>query len=270
MSSCSSLKNMFKTPEKLPPLKTNDKIKAFSLATYYIDEKKFDIEEFNYSLGTIKTNWLQWNTGILGTTTLRSKLVFSLSQENDLDIDFQNIQMDNVKTSPDGLSTQHYWQNASTFAIDYIPIRNSIITYLDSLSSDSVSMKICMDKFLGNFQYNYVVLKTLTEVGRSRFIQQYFLNRNYQWDLPLVDFQYNKNENYKKKYVALFRYNLDSKNEFDKLFSNKIYLNIYTDNDSLANYTKNQLVKYSGTLVNADESFASENFNFDFYNTTVK
>ena len=203
-------------------------------------------------------------TGILGTMLLRSKLVFTLSPENDLDIEFTNIQMDNEKYSPDGKTSVHYWQDAGTFYTDYIPIHNAIISYLDSLRSDSTSLKKCMDHFLGKFQYNYVVLKTLTEVGRSRFIQQYYIDRNYQWSLPLVDFKYNKNAKYKKKYVALFRYNIKDDNEFDKLFSNTIYLNVYTDNDSLANYTKQQLVNYKGILVNADETFASENFNFDF------
>lgn len=255
---------MFKTPEKLPALKISDKIKAFALATYYIDEQKYDIEDFNYGSGVIKTNWVAMNTGILGTMVLRSKLVISLSPENTLDVEFKDIQMKNSKTSPDG-STIDYWQNQPTFYTEFIPIRNSIIAKLDSLQSDSSSVKMCMDQFLGSFQYNYVVLKTLTEVGRSRFVQQYFVGKYYQWALPLVDFQYNKNEKYKKKYVALFRYNVSDDKAYYKLFNNTIYLNVYTDNDSLANYTKQQSVSYAGLLQSADETFASENFNFDFF-----
>jgi hypothetical protein len=263
LTSCASLKNFFSVPEEIPPLNIDDKVEAFALATYFIDQHKYDIAEFDYGTGVIKTNYLSLNTGILGTTKLRAKLNFYLTSDNKFDVKFRDIQMFGSEMLSNG-QMREGWKSAKYFDTEYTPVRNNILTYLDSLHSDSLLMTKCMDNFLSQFRYNYIVLKTLTEVGRSRFIEQHYLKRKYQWSLPLVDFQYNKNQDHKKKYVALFRYTIGD-NEFDKLFSNTIYLNVYTDNDSLANYTKKQLVNYEGVLVKADETFASENYNFEFY-----
>lgn len=265
--SCAGVNN-FKTPEKLPAIKVGDKIKAFSIATYFIEQKHYDIEEFNYGTGVIRTNWIQWN--INRTMRLRSKLVFALTPEDNLDVEFTDTQIHKAKYFPKEKIFRHYWLDAGAFYTEYIPVLNRTISYINSLRVNPKSLKKCTDHFLGKFQYNYVVLKTLRGIEKTKFIQQYYTNRNYQWELPLVDFQYNKNYKYKKKYLAHFRYSIKGDNEFDKLFSNTINLNLYTDNDSLTNYTMKELVNYTGVLVNADTSFASENFNFDFFTKDSK
>lgn len=262
LSSCAGINNLFKTIDKIPAIKAADKIKSFSLITFYLDSHNFEIENFNYAKGTITTNFISLNTGILGSTHLRAKAVFFCNDKNEIDMDFTDIQMENER--PLGNGSLLYWQEANIFYSDYIPLHNSIINALDSMNADSLQLRECTNHFLGSFQYNYLVLKSLTEVGRSKFIQQYFLNRQYSWTLPLVEFKYNTNANYKEKFVAMFRYDIKNSNEFNKLFTNRIYLNVYTNNDQLANNYKRDLIDYSGFLVNADETFLSENYNFNF------
>jgi hypothetical protein len=254
-------------PQETPPIKVKDKMTAFALATYHIDQKDYDIESFDYTGGRISTAYLLYNTGIMGTMKLRAKLVFTLMPDNVFEVKFVNVQEFDTKYSADGKRIiGYYWKDNKYMASEFIPIRNKIVADIDSMQSDPAAVEKCMDRFLGSFRYSYVVLKSLTEVGRARFIQEHYVNRVFEWKLPLVDFQYNKNEKYDKKYVALFQYNVaGDEKAFGKLFSNTIHMNVYTDDDALAEYAKREPVEYSGVLVSIDETFVSDNFNFDFF-----
>lgn len=260
LSSCSFFGSFFKTEstEKTPPIKVTDKIDVFSAITYFIDKKEYDIEEFNYANAYVKTGYLIY------MKTVRAKLFLEVTDSGYLDVDFKDCQSQEGELI--GGKVYYNWKNSNLYYDQLIPIRNKFISDIDSLLSDSASLNICKDHFLTSFKYTYLVLKSLTEVGREKFINEHYVNRNFAWSLPLIDFQFNKNSRYQKKYVALFRCSIDDESDllFNKLFSNRIYISVYTDNDSLADINKQQEIKYSAKLVNIDQSFASENFNFDF------
>lgn len=263
ISSCAEFKNLFKTPEQIPPITVSDKVKAFSLITYYLDSHNFDIEDLDFRSGIVKTSFLSDNSGIIGFNSVRAKALFSYSETNELNLSFIKVQME--KTQIIDSEAVYSWEDTDLFTNDYIIARNRILNQLDSLQSDSTLLKTCMDNFLGQFKYNYVLLKSLTEVGRSVFIQEHLINRNYKWSLPLVDFRFNDNPQINKKYVALFRYDVTGEGNFRRLFRHNILIKAYTDNESLSYNAKHQIVNYEGILFNADQTFSGDNYHFDFY-----
>jgi hypothetical protein len=273
VSSCSSFLEAMAGPEEIPPITVSDRMEAFAISTYYLDTKSYDIETFDYQKGTITTNYLEYNTGIAGTLKLRAKLVISFSSSHVLGVDFVNVQMYETKYSSNhSRVVGYYWKDAGFMGQEYVPVRNKIVMALDSLRSDKDALDACMNHFKSNFKYNYILLRSLTEVGRAKFIKENFIDRTYKWTLPLVDFRYNKNEKYAKKYVAHFRYDVSGGDDraFGKLFKNTIYLNVYTDDGSLSESAKQESVNYSGVLVNIDETFTADDFNFDFFTVDGK
>ena len=242
-----------------PALNVRDRITAFALAVTDITERGYDISIFDYYNGGIAMNF-NWREGGYGipanAITHRGTLIYTISPNNVLDVRFERLQR-----FSDGR-----WVNINEVSRGLSQLRNDIIANINSLQSNSITLERSMNYFLSNFQYNYLVLKPLTEIGRRDIAQEHLIDRTYSWRLPIVDFQENRNPNYDRNYVATFRFAVTAgTTNFSRLFVDIIDLNVYTDDRSLGIIPRNQVVNFSGVLAGIDDTYTSGNFNFHFF-----
>ena len=256
-NSCAILEAAFLPPkiEKAEPIKVNDKVTAFAITTYLLDQKNYDIRVLDYENGRIVAEFiLRTNT----STSYGGYLDFIVTNDSVLDVHFRNLARFEVI---------YGWQSISIPSMEIEQLRNNIMTELNSMQSTPDALEKCKDHFLGNFQYNYVLLEPLTEIGRRIFAQNYLLNRTYKWSLPLINFEENRNRNYNKKYLARFEFKVSNRESaFSRLFTvNTISLNVYTDDEQIALIPRNRVIDFSGVLVGIDDTFGEDNYNFHFF-----
>ena len=256
ISGCAGLKDAFVVPDQKAPIKVKDKFTAFSVVSKILDENKVNIQNFDFGNGIIKTNWIVYNSGL--STSARTKIIFQYDNDQKLLL-MSGSETEEEVVNPNG---QNYFKRDS-FLKDFSAPRiiNPIRDIIDTCQMTDSCVAASEQYFSTNFLYNYLLLKSLTEVGRVKFIDDKFKGKEYHFTLPLVDFVFNKDVQHPQKYVALFSVFTRDADE-TSIFGNNIYIRFYTNNEEYANNVKQQKVEAVGKLIDIDKSYINDSFNF--------
>ncbi len=256
ISGCAGLKDAFVVPDQKEPIAINDKYTAFSIVAKILDDNSIKIQSFDYGNGEIKTNWIMYSSGI--ATSARTKIVFRYDSERKL------LHMSGTETEEEVVNEngQNYFKR-DKFLKDFSAPRviNPLRDIIDTCKMIDSCVVASDNYFSTNFMYNYLLLKSLTEVGRAKFIEEKFKGKEYSFTLPLVDFVFNKDSQYPQKYIALFSVFARENND-SSIIGNNIYIRFYTDNEEYSNNVKQQHVKAIGKLIDIDKSYINDSFNF--------
>ena len=137
---------------------------------------------------------------------------------------------------------------------------NFLATVKEYLANDSMYLEI-KNSLLNNFYFNFLVMDKMTEVARERWIESSLRDRTYYWKLEMDEFEHNDDSNYKEyKYKARFHFDINIKEFF---LSDRIYLRLYTNNDSLSLHSLNTVVEGKGKLKELYKDKLSSNYFFN-------
>lgn len=259
LANCAGFKDFFATPQYSQPISCTSKLDAFALTAKFIDSLGIGLEQFNFANGFIKSDYIQFNTGL--ATNARTKLVFQYNPEkNILDIFGMETLVSRVQNEGDPIYVR------DNILKDYHAPKcaNVAIESIKSCAIDSTCLDGARKQFISNFTYNYLILKTLTEVGREKFQKEHYLDNTYAWALPLQDLIFNKDKSIPFKYIALFNVAIRDKSIYENLLGSSIYIKLYTNNEKLVDLVKQERVEATGVLKTIDNSYLGDTFNFTF------
>ena len=257
-SNCAFLKEAFKTPENQAPISVATKMDAFALAGRFLDSSEIGLEIFNFAKGNIKTTYIEFNKSMVHA---KAKVVFSFDAEKKELMIFGEDVLEE-KFEPNGLS---YFDRDAILKDYNAPILANLITdKIRTCAADSACLSKARESFRSNFTFNYLILKTLTEVGREKFTKENFIGKNYSWELPLDNLIFNTDKSRPFKYVALFSVAIKERSIFGNLLGSSIYIKYYTNSNSLIDLVKQEKVAASGLLKSIDAVYTDDSFNFVF------
>ncbi len=257
-TNCAFLKDLVKTPENQAAISVATKMDAFALASKFLDSSQVGLEVFDFAQGNIKTNYIEFRHGLVHAKT---KLVFVFDAEKK---DLQVIGAEVLEEKMESNGYSHFDRDPILKDYNGPVYANLVNNQLKNCAVDSACMSKARESFRSNFTYNYLILKTLTEVGRDKFTKENFLGKNYSWDLPLDNLVFNKDNTRPFKYIALFSVAVKESSIWGNLLGSSVFIRYYTNSNALVDMVKKQSVAASGLLKSIDAVYTNDSFNFDF------